>query len=65
MVRVDYHKCVGCKKCYTVCPMDVIQWDEKRELPEITYPEECWFCGCCWMECPKRAIDITFPASYW
>lgn len=65
MVRIDYHKCIGCGKCNRLCPMDVIQWDKKKDLPEIAYPEECWFCGVCWMECPKRAIDIKFPASFW
>jgi NAD-dependent dihydropyrimidine dehydrogenase PreA subunit len=45
--------------------MDVIAWDEKMDMPVVVYPEECWHCGVCWFECPKRAIDITYPASLW
>jgi adenylylsulfate reductase, subunit B len=63
--KIDYHKCTGCKKCYEVCPMDVFTWDEEMKLPRVTYWEECWICGICWMDCPKRAIDITLPASMW
>jgi len=45
--------------------MDVFTWDEEINMPVVAYEEECWHCGICWMECPKRAIDITYPASFW
>ena len=45
--------------------MDIYTWDEQMEMPKVAYKEECWHCGICWMECPKRAIDITYPASFW
>jgi len=45
--------------------MDVFTWDEEKDIPEVTYEEECWHCGICWMECPKRAIDLTYAASLW
>lgn len=64
-INVDYHRCIGCMKCYDLCPMDVYTIDEERKIPVVTYDEECWFCGVCWMECPKRAIDIKLPASLW
>ncbi len=63
--EIDYTKCTGCGKCYDLCPMDVITWNQEQDIPEITYPEDCWFCGVCWMECPKRAIDIQYPACFW
>lgn len=63
--KIDYKKCIGCKICYDLCPLDVITWDEEIEMPRVTYEEECWHCGVCWMECPKWAIDITYPASLW
>jgi adenylylsulfate reductase subunit B len=63
--EIDYTKCNGCGKCYDLCPMDVITWNQEQDIPEITYPEDCWFCGVCWMECPKRAIDILYPACFW
>lgn len=64
-IKIDYHSCTGCKVCYTRCPMDVYTWDEKIDMPVFSYAEECWFCGVCWMECPARAIDFRYPASFW
>jgi len=63
--KIEYKKCTTCKKCYDLCPMDVFTWNEEKDIPEVTYEEECWHCGICWMECPKRAIDILYPASFW
>jgi NAD-dependent dihydropyrimidine dehydrogenase PreA subunit len=64
-VKIDYRRCIGCKKCYDLCPLDVFTWDDEIEMPRFTYQEECWHCGVCWVECPKRAIDITYPAAAW
>lgn len=61
--KIDPNRCIGCKKCYNLCPMDVLTWDEAKKKPMVAYGDECWHCGICWMECPKRAIDITMPAS--
>lgn len=63
--KIDYKRCIGCGKCFDLCPMDVISWDEAMDMPVVSYPEECWHCGVCWFECPKRAIDITYPAAFW
>jgi adenylylsulfate reductase subunit B len=63
--KIDYKRCVGCRLCYERCPLDVFTWDETLDKPRVSYDEECWHCGICWMECPKRAIDITYPASNW
>ena len=27
-LKVDYKKCIGCKKCYTICPMDIFSWGD-------------------------------------
>jgi len=65
LVKIDYHSCIGCMRCYDLCPMDVLVWDEEVNMPRIAYDEECSNCGVCWIECPKRAIDITSPVSWW
>ena len=62
-VKIDYRRCNGCKKCYNICPMDVFTWDEDTKMPVIEYWDECWHCGICFMECPKRAINVTLPVS--
>ena len=64
-VSIDYKKCTGCMNCYTICPQDVYGWDEDKKMPEIDYQFECAHCGVCWIECPKRAIDLTLPASFY
>ena len=63
--KIDYRRCIGCGTCYDLCPLDILDWDEKMNMPVVAYEEECWHCGICWMECPKRAIDIVYPASLW
>ena len=64
-VKIAYKQCIGCKNCYDICPQDVITWDGEIKMPNVAYEEECWHCGICWMECPKRAIDIVYPVSFW
>ena len=63
--KIDYHCCSGCKRCYNLCPVDVFAWNDEKGMPIVAYEEDCWHCGVCWMECPKRAIDITFPVAFW
>lgn len=63
--KIDYKKCISCRKCYEECPMDVFTWDTEVDRPKVTYDEDCWHCGICFMDCPKRAITIIYPASLW
>jgi adenylylsulfate reductase subunit B len=64
-VRIDYHACIGCKACYTHCPADMYGWDDEKEIPYAAYPDECWHCGICKLECPKDAIRISMPIMTW
>ena len=47
--RVDGHRCVGCGKCASVCPMNV-------DLAKGIMPMECIQCGRCVKDCPAGAI---------
>ena len=65
-VKINYHRCNGCKACYNHCPSDLFGWDEEQDLPYIAYPDECWHCGICKMECPvEKAIELTLPLRCW
>jgi NAD-dependent dihydropyrimidine dehydrogenase PreA subunit len=64
-VKIDYHKCNGCRNCYTNCPLDVIGWDEEKDLPFVKYPDECQICHICEAECPTKAIKVTMPLIFW
>lgn len=58
----DPKKCIGCGRCMQACQMDVmIPAEEKGCHPQIAYPDECWYCGCCVMECPEDAIKLHHP----
>lgn len=63
--KIDYERCTGCRKCYEVCPLDIIDWDEEKSRPVITYPNECQLCFICQEECPAEAIKVRIPIIFW
>jgi len=60
-VEIDLNLCEGCGMCHEICPLDVIGWDDKLAVPVVSYPDECWYCGSCYFDCPNNAIDIKLP----
>lgn len=52
-VKVASEKCVNCKKCINICPMDVDILDNSRKRKNGT---ECIMCGACKRTCPTKAI---------
>jgi NAD-dependent dihydropyrimidine dehydrogenase PreA subunit len=58
---IDMLKCNSCGICEDSCPLDVIHFRDKEQIPWIRYPDECWHCGSCRQECPQQAIKILFP----
>ena len=54
-------KCVKCGLCAQVCCMDVFGPSQPGTIPHIRWPEECWHCRACAMDCPAEAIDIRYP----
>ncbi len=59
-VKIDLSLCNQCGLCEFNCPGDLIYSDQAGD-PYLKYPEECWFCGACRMDCPKNCIEIIFP----
>lgn len=59
----DKERCVGCNRCVDICQVDLlIPNEEKGGVPIVLYPGECWYCGCCVMECPiDGAIKLQHP----
>lgn len=59
---IDRNKCKACDKCVDICSEDVLYGSKKREVPTVTYPEECWHCNLCVEVCPvPDAIKLRIP----
>ena len=52
-------KCISCFNCVEICPGDVLR--ESETGPEVAYPDECWHCGACMMDCPTSAVRLSLP----
>ena len=59
---VDPNRCKRCGLCVDVCSEDVFFGSAKGEIPVVTYPEECWHCNACVLDCPvEGAIRLRIP----
>lgn len=59
---IDKTRCDGCGKCVDVCCQDVFFGSWEQDKPVISYPEECWHCNACVLECPvEGAIRLRIP----
>ena len=57
--------CIACGTCAQICPDEVFRLERKKgEIPTIMYPDECWHCNACVLDCPKQAIELRFPLHY-
>lgn len=54
-VKCDHDKCINCKKCIRICPMQVDMLDDSRKRKNGT---ECILCCNCIKECPKDALNL-------
>ena len=57
---IDKEKCVKCKKCANICPLDIFE-TEAQGYPLVKYPFECWHCNACVQDCEKEAISLRIP----
>ena len=56
-------RCTRCGMCAAVCPMQLFK-HEKNQTPQVSYPEECWHCNACVLDCPKKAVTLRIPLNY-
>ena len=62
---IDESKCVKCGLCAQICCMDVIKKTETEQAEIVVrYPNECWHCRACAIDCPTQAITIRYPLSH-
>lgn len=61
-VVFDMNTCNGCRLCVIVCPGDVLAMNAiDKKKPEVVYPEECFYCGACLVDCKKDSITYRIP----
>jgi NAD-dependent dihydropyrimidine dehydrogenase PreA subunit len=62
-IIIDNTKCTGCNRCVNICQVDLLLPNiTKGAPPVVMYPGECWYCGCCVVECPvEGAIKLRHP----
>jgi len=58
---IDKDKCEKCGTCADVCQMDVFFGSKENKIPTIRYPEECWHCAACVIDCPVDAVRLRVP----
>lgn len=51
-------KCVGCKKCFEICPAKAITMKKNKPLIDR---KKCISCFCCQEFCPKGAMQVKRP----
>ncbi len=62
----DPKVCIGCNTCVEMCHQDImIANPEKGKPPVVVWPDECWHCGICVINCPlgldAKAITMVQP----
>jgi len=51
--------CDGCRKCIELCPYDVFEWDEEKNVPVVVQPWNCLVgCSNCADLCAPQAIKF-------
>lgn len=64
-VRFDDEICIGCNRCVAICRSDVLAPSPERGgSPIVVYPDECWYCGACVLECAHPgAVTLVHPLN--
>ncbi|TFF99002.1 MAG: 4Fe-4S dicluster domain-containing protein [Promethearchaeota archaeon] len=65
---IDKDKCISCKICLEICPMDAISTAESNKSSEkqgiVINRELCIGCGLCASHCPQEAITLQKSRDY-
>ena len=56
--------CKKCCRCAEACQSDVFYGSIPGTVPAVTYPDECWHCNACVLDCPAKAVSLRLPLNY-
>jgi len=59
VIRYDIDACIGCRRCYEICPQDVFRFNEEQHKAVIAYPESCISCGQCFINCVGHSLALS------
>ena len=65
VTSIDKELCIGCGRCYKVCVMDVLAYEEVDEddsakaYMTIAKPGNCIGCQACGRTCPKKCFKFV------
>jgi len=59
---INMDRCKKCGTCVEICSEDVFFGSKEKEVPVVSYPDDCWHCNACVLECPvEGAIRLRIP----
>ena len=58
---LDKTKCNACGTCADICPTQVFRAMGKGVSPLVKYPEECWHCNACVLDCHSLPLNCGSP----
>lgn len=61
--RIDEGRCIGCRRCIEVCPVDAIVG--AQGLMHTVVESWCIGCALCPPACPVDCIDMAAPRAPW
>ncbi|NRT88929.1 4Fe-4S dicluster domain-containing protein [Clostridium beijerinckii] len=61
-IAISKEKCIGCKKCLSVCPGNLIKPSDDGKV-YMKYLKDCWGCSSCIKECPTSSISLYLGAD--
>lgn len=62
-ISIDQNKCNNCKRCLTICIMNL--WKIKEGIVNVVegYQSKCLECAACYQVCESGAIQFHYPAG--
>ena len=51
--------CRGCTLCVDICPVDVFDFDQERQLATVARQQDCIGCLSCAYVCPSGCVEVT------
>jgi adenylylsulfate reductase subunit B len=62
---IDREKCTGCGLCAAICNSQLfVHEPDVDKVPRVMFPDECWHCDSCVLDCPAGAITLRIPLPY-